>query len=210
MKKVIVLGKGELAIKIASWFRYDKDHCLEAVVPVHPEPKWTHSFTTWAWAAGVRSIESGHYKDISLSQIDLAFSVFYDKIIPKSFIDKCDKILNLHNSPLPKYRGVSPINWALKNEEIEHGVTIHEITEGVDNGPVVAQLKYSIYPEIEDVVDVYQKALDYGYLLFEKTLPLLDRIKPRRQVERDATYYASSKNHLLKERRRFTKKESIE
>ena len=40
--------------------------------------------------------------------IDLAFSCNYDRIIKQWFIDRCGRILNLHNGPLPRYRGWRP------------------------------------------------------------------------------------------------------
>ena len=147
---VVLLGKGTLAIRIADWFSRQPEYDLKLIVPVMPEPAWTDSLADWARSHGVPIVASGHFKDIPdvMSndwQADLVLSVFYDKIIKEWFIKKCSRILNLHNGPLPKYRGVSPINWALKNGERTHGVTIHEMTAGIDDGPVVAQLTYSIY-----------------------------------------------------------------
>jgi len=150
-KEVIVMGKGSLAIRIAEWFCESNEYELVQIVPVVPEPSWTDSFIEWANKKGVSTVASGHYKDVSFiknedKKIDLVFSVFYDKIIKSWFIDKCNRILNLHNAPLPRYRGVSPINWALKNKEVRHGVTIHEIDVEIDHGPIYTQLEYSIYP----------------------------------------------------------------
>jgi len=212
-KKVIVLGKGDLAIKVSNWFQENKKYDLILIVPVVPEPKWTGSLREWAKKNQIPLIESGHYKDISGVkysnwEIDLAFSVFYDKIIEKWFIEKCKKILNLHNSSLPKYRGVNPINWALKNNEKEHGVTIHQIALEIDSGPIVSQVKYSIYPSFEEVRDVYQKSLDYGFLLFKKTMPILEKIEPRYQDESLVTYYNKKDKEALGERKDFTKDKS--
>jgi methionyl-tRNA formyltransferase len=214
MQSVIVLGKGKLAIQVADWFLKAPQHKLQAVVPVMPEPSWAPSFAKWAESKGPEIIHSGHYKDLDRVtepdwKVDLCVSVFYDKIIKEWFIRKCGRILNLHNGPLPKYRGVSPINWALKNEEVEHGVTIHEITPGIDDGPVVAQLKYSIYPEFDEVIDVYNRSLEYGWVLFQQTMPLLNKINARPQVESQATYYNSAKNDLLGDRRSFRKQDSL-
>ena len=206
MKKAVVLGKGELAIKISEWFSQSDEYELVAVVPVIPEPAWTSSLTGWSESKNIPVISSGDYKDMDFCP-DLAISVFYDKIFKKDFIDSCGKILNLHNSPLPKYRGVSPINWALKNKESEHGVTIHEITPGIDDGPIIAQIKYSIYPDIDEVRDVYKRALKYGYILFEQTAPLFDRIDPRFQDDSKSLYYDSTKNKFLGDRRYFTRDE---
>lgn len=213
-RSVVLLGKGSLAIRIADWFATQRDYDLRLVVPVIPEPAWTDSLSRWADARRIPLVRSGQYKDIPevLSDdwhTDLALSVFYDKIIKDWFIKKCAKILNLHNSPLPKYRGVSPINWALKNGEARHGVTLHEITPGIDDGPVYAQLLYSIYPEFDEVKDVYARALAYGWTLFTQTMPLLERITPIPQNHAEATYYNAGQNALLADRRGFTRHESM-
>ena len=210
MKKVVVLGKGELAIKVADWFKGSDVHEVAAIVPVIPEPTWTSSFLAWGEANQIPIVRSGHYKDLSQEllegrSIDLAVSVFYDKIIKAWFIDSCKRIINLHNGPLPKYRGVSPINWALKNEEIEHGITIHEITPGIDDGPIISQVKYSIYPEFDEVIDVYKRSLAYGWTLFQQTIPLLDRIEAREQDHKSASYYNKLDNPRLEERRDFVR-----
>jgi methionyl-tRNA formyltransferase len=162
----------------------------------------------------VPCVASGHYKDIpdvvgDAWETDLALSVFYDKIIKEWFIKKCGRILNLHNSPLPKYRGVSPINWALKNGERFHGVTIHEITPRIDDGPIYSQVLYSIYPEVDEVRDVYTRALEYGWTLFTQTMPLLHKITPTPQNHAEATYFSSALNSRLGERRGFTRAESL-
>jgi methionyl-tRNA formyltransferase len=210
MRSVILLGKGELAIRVAQWFHESDAFDLRLIVPVVPEPAWTESLIGWAEQAGVPYLKSGSYKDIPELENpewrpDLVFSVFYDKIVPAWFIDRCDQILNLHNGPLPRYRGVSPINWALKNGETMHGVTIHEISPGVDDGPIVGQVQYSIYPEFDEVQDVYARALEYGWTLFRETITLVDRITPAPQDDSQASYYHSGLNDQLGDRRGFTR-----
>jgi hypothetical protein len=210
-KRTVLLGKGSLAIQVGEWFMSSAEHDLVCVVPVVPEPTWTDSLIEWARANAVPWVASGDYGDIhelgdESWRPDLAFSVFYDRVVREAFIRRCRRILNLHNSPLPRYRGVSPINWALKNGEREHGVTIHEITPGIDDGPIVSQIRYLIYPEFDEVVDVYRRALAYGWTLFEQTMPILDRIEPRPQDETASTYYSHAENHRLAERRGFTRK----
>lgn len=206
MRRAVVLGKGTLAIKVADWFRREPSYDLVGVVPVVPEPAWTDSLIEWVTQAGVPCVESGYYADLDAQHVDLAFSVFYDKIIRESFIDRCARILNLHNSPLPRYRGVSPINWALRNGEHMHGVTIHEIVPEIDAGPIVAQLEYSIYPETDEVEDVYRRALAYGWTLFEQTMPIVDSVVGRPQDEAQSTYYSAADNDRLGDRRGFRRR----
>lgn len=209
-RNVILLGKGELACKIGGWFRQHPDYRLRFVVPVIPEPTWTESLTGWCRRQGVPFIDSGHFRDIPCVDAenfsaDLLFSVFYEKILPSWILRKARRCLNLHNGPLPRYRGVRPINWALKNGETMHGVTIHEMTPEIDAGPIVAQILYSIYPESDEVIDVYRRALALGYTLFAQTMPILDRIQPRPQAEHGATYFARKDATVLAERSQFTR-----
>ena len=143
-KRAIVLGKGALAVQIAQWFLRSEAYSLTGVVPVIPEPTWTDSLVAWARGHDVPYVESGDYGELAAEDdqpvAELGISVFYDRILTAAFIARFDRLLNLHNGPLPRYRGVSPINWALKNGERSHGVTIHEVTPGIDDGPIVAQL----------------------------------------------------------------------
>jgi len=211
MKRVVLLGKGELAIKVAQWFKEREEFSLDLIVPDMPEPTWTNSLSTWAHNNGVPIIANGNYKDISDDfEIDLAISVFYGKIIKKGFIERCGEIINLHNAPLPKYRGVRPINWALKNEEDHHGVTIHKISPGIDDGAILGKVTYPIYPEIEEVQDVYKKALEYGWLLFRDVMTKYNYVVQHAvpQNDEDSSYYSMKDNKLLKERSSFTREQS--
>lgn len=210
-KKVILLGRGDLAIKIADWFLNNKNFELVSIVPVVPEPTWMGSLIDWANKNGIPYIKSGDYIDIENVneenwETDLVFSCFYDKIIKQWFIDKCGKILNLHHGPLPKYRGILPINWALKNKEIKHGVTIHEITEGIDDGPIISQLDYSIYEDFEEVEEVYKRATEYAWILFQQTIPILDKINPTPQDNSQSSYYSKEDSKRLGDRLGYNRK----
>lgn len=212
MKRTILLGKGDLAVHAAEWFFVHDMFKLDAVVPVIPEPDWTGSLLSWARTRDVPVVETGDYADLSTvigpDRFELVVSIFYDRIIRAEFIRRCDRIINLHNAPLPRYRGVSPINWALKNDERMHGVTLHEITPGIDDGPIVAQTTFSIFPELDEVQDVYHRALRYGRVLFETTMPLIDSIVPVPQEASLATYYSRKDDERLGERRGFTRQAS--
>ena len=213
-QKIIICGKGELAVKVAEWFYSNPKYELISIVPVIPEPLWTESFSKWGKKNKIKIISSGKVEDIEgVSEddwkIDLVISVFYDRILKRKFIDKCNKIINIHNGPLPRYRGVSPINWALKNNENKHGITIHEITEGIDEGPIIAQVEYSIYPEVDEVEDVYRRSLKYAYVLFTETIVMLDKIKPYKQDSSRSLYYSKNQNKLLGSRSGFRRKTKL-
>jgi methionyl-tRNA formyltransferase len=54
--------------------------------------------------------------------------------------------VNIHPSLLPSYRGRNPIFWTLRQGEPQTGVTIHRMTEDVDQGPILLQRAFPILP----------------------------------------------------------------
>ncbi|MFA6524844.1 MAG: methionyl-tRNA formyltransferase [Patescibacteria group bacterium] len=72
--------------------------------------------------------------------LDLAIVVAYGKIIPEKVLD-IPKYgwLNIHGSLLPKYRGASPIQAAILNDEKETGITLMKIDAGLDTGAIINQ-----------------------------------------------------------------------
>ena len=52
--------------------------------------------------------------------------------------------INLHSSLLPKYRGLMPNFWILKNREKESGVSVFFMDKGIDSGPIIVQKKFFI------------------------------------------------------------------
>jgi methionyl-tRNA formyltransferase len=154
-------------------------------------------------------VPSGRWQDLPRDfGPDLALCVFGHQIFPPRFIARCGRILNLHNSALPRYRGMAPINWALHNGEREHGVTLHEITPEIDAGPIVDQLVYPIDPGRDEVIDVYHRALDHGWTVMARSLPCLDSLAGRPQDEALATCHSAHDSPRLGDRRWFTRQES--
>tara|TARA_B100001939_G_scaffold347979_1_gene371784 strand:+ start:22239 stop:23003 length:765 start_codon:yes stop_codon:yes gene_type:complete len=71
---------------------------------------------------------------------DLLISIAGNEIFKKPLIDLAPKgCLNLHTALLPKYRGLMPSFWVLKNGEKETGVTVFFVDEGIDSGPIIVQ-----------------------------------------------------------------------
>lgn len=55
-------------------------------------------------------------------------------------------IVNCHGALLPRYRGLMPSFWTLANGEPQGGVSVHFVDRKLDNGPVVVQKRYRIWP----------------------------------------------------------------
>lgn len=71
---------------------------------------------------------------------DLVVVVSFGLIIPKWFLDMPDRgAINVHPSALPKYRGPSPMQWAIWNGETETAISIIKMNERMDAGNVIFQ-----------------------------------------------------------------------
>lgn len=79
------------------------------------------------------------------------------------------KIVNIHPSPLPKYRGATPGPWQIINGETQSSVTFFQIDVLPDHGPIITQVPFDIDPQ-ETSVTFYQKAFDLAATNLEKIL----------------------------------------
>lgn len=77
---------------------------------------------------------------IKAHEPDLLISILGNQIFKSPIIDLAPKgCLNLHTALLPKYRGLMPTFWVLKNNEEKTGVSVFYVDEGIDSGPIVVQ-----------------------------------------------------------------------
>lgn len=99
---------------------------------------------------------------------DIAFAMGWRYLITKEAYSIPSKgTFIIHDSLLPKYRGFAPMNWAIINGEKETGVTLFQIAEGVDSGPIVDQEAVLMGPN------------DTAKMVDEKIIPLYEKIVVR-------------------------------
>ena len=120
---------------------------------------------------------------------DAVIVVGYGRIIPQWMIDLPQLgNLNLHASLLPKYRGASPIQWAIANGESTTGVTTMRIDAGLDTGDILMQREIPIAPE-DTAETLGPKLASIGADLMVETLRGLDtgQVRPTPQDHSQAT-----------------------
>jgi len=96
-----------------------------------------------------RSAKTGELRDaLVASGATLAVVVAYGKILPGPVLEALPRgCINVHGSLLPKYRGAAPVQWAVINGEAETGVSIMQLDEGMDTGPVLLERRVAIDPD---------------------------------------------------------------
>lgn len=99
---------------------------------VQPEKVRTPDFAAW-----VREREA-----------DVGLVIAYGRILPRAVLDGPKRgCLNLHASILPRYRGAAPITWAIVRGERETGISLMQMDEGMDTGPVYTIRRTPIGPD---------------------------------------------------------------
>ena len=98
--------------------------------------------------------------------VDLIVMAGWMRIVSKKFVEAFPgRIINLHPSLLPKYKGLNAIEQAMKAGETETGATVHFVTEELDSGAIIKQQEVPILPG--DTVESVQRAIQQAehYLL---------------------------------------------
>ena len=90
----------------------------------------------------------------------------------------------LHPSPLPKYRGGSPIQNQIINGEKFSSITLFKMTENLDAGPIIIQLSFSL---LGDITDIFKRLIILGVAASEKLIN--GNYSLTEQNENDATIY---------------------
>lgn len=107
-----------------------------------------------AESAGLPVLQPSRLKDggiaakLLASKLDLAIVVAYGRIMPKAlFTAPQQGSLNLHASLLPRHRGAAPIQEAILAGDAETGVTLMQISEGLDEGDWLLKRSLPIHPD---------------------------------------------------------------
>lgn len=101
---------------------------------------------------------AGTLEQLSAIQSDLFLVAGFGGIFRKSLLELPKYgVVNLHAGPLPQYRGGSPLNWQIINDEKTVGVSVVQMNEGLDAGPILAGHSFAI-SDADDIASVHETA----------------------------------------------------
>ena len=148
----------------------------------------------WAQDNSIECVEPKRLQDETFIEKIKNYNLFivasYGKIIPKNIIDLPKyKVLNIHPSLLPKYRGPSPLQTQILNDEKNIGVSVMLIDEKEDHGPILVQKKVDITEWPIGFFTLQETLAKEGSKLLAEILPdyLSGKIKAKAQNESEAT-----------------------
>ncbi len=123
--------------------------------------------------------------------VDYIFSINNSLILKKSFTSLARIMaINYHDAPLPRYAGMYATNWAILNEEIEHGVSWHEVVDKIDAGDIVASQLLPVLPN-DTALSLNTRCFEAAITSFEKLITSIsgNRLTPVPQNLENRTYF---------------------
>ena len=189
MKSIVFMGTPEFALThLKAIHQYFPAHRLLVFSrPDAPKGRGKQMMASpvkqWAIEMGllVFTPASKQELDQQVSELnpDIIFVVAYGMILPKTLTDRYFCV-NVHGSLLPKYRGASPIQTALLNNDTETGVTLIAMNEKMDEGDVLSHATLKLDSD-DCFLQVHDRLADLGSQL---SLALIERYFLGKPIER--------------------------
>ena len=109
-------------------------------------------------------------KDLRSNDINLICLAGFMKILSKGFISKFKgKILNIHPSLLPKYKGLNTHYRVIQNKEKYSGCTVHLVNSKLDSGKIILQKKVKLSKK-ETPSSLQKKILKHEHILYPRAI----------------------------------------
>lgn len=191
--RLLFIGTGDIGLPSLEWLLNTPKHEVVAVITQPDKPAGRKLVLTppevkvRAQAAGLTVLQPPKIRtivdELKAFEADVAVVVAYGQILPRSVLDvprlAC---LNIHASLLPKYRGASPIQAAIRSGDTETGVTIMFMDEGLDTGDVLLMDTLPILASDTGGI-LHDKLAMAAPASLEKALDLIKAGNPPRQPQ---------------------------
>ena len=107
---------------------------------------------------------------LKINQIEFVCLAGFMKILSQNFISKFKgKIINIHPSLLPKYKGLNTHQRVINNKENFSGCTVHFVNSKLDSGKIILQKKVKIFKK--DTADTLAKRiLEQEHIIYPKAI----------------------------------------
>ena len=117
-----------------------------------------------------RGIEKLILNDLKKENIKFICLAGFMKVLSKHFINNfCGKIVNIHPSLLPKYKGLNTHERVIENKEKISGCTVHYVNSKLDGGKTILQKKIRVFKN-DTVKTLRKRILKYEHRLYPKAI----------------------------------------
>jgi phosphoribosylglycinamide formyltransferase 1 len=192
---VLLSGRGTNMVALSEYKRREaRSYDLALVASNVPEARGLVvarrlGIPTWARShKGMEREEFDHLLDLALREagVEVVALAGYMRLLSSDFIGRWEgRILNIHPSLLPAYKGLDTHRRALEAGEMWVGCSVHLVTDELDGGRVLAQARVRVR-ERETAEQLAARVLKEEHRLYPETLDAFAaRLLPRREIVRE-------------------------
>ena len=110
---------------------------------------------------------------IEAAEVDYILLAGFMRVLSADFVSRFEgRILNIHPSLLPKYKGLNTHQRAIEAGDSRHGVSVHIVTAGLDDGPIIAQDDIAIEKD-DDETSLASRLLPCEHALYASVISSL-------------------------------------
>ena len=118
----------------------------------------------------IKNAEKNILEELKKNKINFICLAGFMKILTNNFINKFQgKIINIHPSLLPKYKGLNTHQRAIDNKEKYSGCTVHYVNSKLDSGKIILQKKIRIF-KTDNSRELARRVLKQEHILYPKAL----------------------------------------
>jgi formyltetrahydrofolate-dependent phosphoribosylglycinamide formyltransferase len=151
----LISGRGSNMVALNEWRRRDPDRAYDLVLVASNVPEArglvaARRLGIPTWAQSHKGIERADFdrlidSELKRHDVEVVALAGYMRLLSPEFIRSWEgRILNIHPSLLPLYKGLDTHGRALKAGDEYAGCSVHIVTEELDDGPVIAQARVRI------------------------------------------------------------------
>ena len=116
------------------------------------------------------AFEDALIRDIDANGADVICLAGFMRILTSRFIQHYQgRMLNIHPSLLPKYKGLHTHQRCLDAGDTEHGCSVHQVTVDLDDGPILGQARVSVHPD-DTAQTLAARVLQQEHILYPAVL----------------------------------------
>ena len=183
MKKVIILGSGN-GSNFEAIVKYFKNKQVEILCVSNKKDAFILERAKKLNINCFYVLHEELFSFLNSQTYDLIALAGYMRLLPKEVVN-LGNIINIHPSLLPRYKGMDVIRKSYDSGESKTGVTVHVVDEGVDSGPIIAQVPVKIkrdltFDKLEESIHavehkLYPRVIEH--LLFNTSLDINDLLE---------------------------------
>lgn len=154
-------------------FLHEQGENILGVIIYNSEQYRKTEFYCYCQENNIRIFNGGEiYENLNVlrGNLDAIYCNTYPKLIKSEVLDLAEKIaINFHMAPLPEYRGVFGVNFAIYNQEKQYGVTVHKISNHFDEGDIIEVDRFDIDSKNITVQELVELSEQHLLELFKRT-----------------------------------------